>query len=81
MKLLRESMEACQSTDPKGKEREQSSSCNLSVSASGKMKNRTDVYQRALIVLDEMRENGTLSAKDSKAGRLALAQMAIQTAK
>ena len=51
------------------------------MSASGKMKNRTDVYRRALIVLDEMRENGTLSAKDSKAGRLALVQMAIQTEK
>ena len=70
-----------QSADPKGKERKRSSSRNLSVSASGKMKNEKDVYRRALIVLDKMRENGTLSAKDSKAGRLALAQMAIQTAK
>lgn len=52
----------------------------MSVSPSGKMKNRSDVYRRALIKLDEMREAGTLSKKDYEAGRQALAKVAIDTA-
>eukprot|EP00571_Detonula_confervacea_P008500 CAMPEP_0172314452 /NCGR_PEP_ID=MMETSP1058-20130122/22572_1 /TAXON_ID=83371 /ORGANISM="Detonula confervacea, Strain CCMP 353" /LENGTH=512 /DNA_ID=CAMNT_0013028327 /DNA_START=42 /DNA_END=1580 /DNA_ORIENTATION=- len=79
MKLLTESIKAYRSTPKKGCVRD--SSRSLSVSPSGKMKNRSDVYRRALIKLDEMRENGTLSAKDYEAGKHALAQVAIQTAK
>ena len=56
------------------------SSRSMSVSPSGKMKNRSDVYRRALIKLDEMREAGTLSKKDYEAGRQALAKVAIDTA-
>ncbi|KAL9190598.1 hypothetical protein ACHAXT_000304 [Thalassiosira profunda] len=77
MKLLASSMEAYRA---KPKERPRSSSRSLSVSPSGKMNNRSDVYRRALIKLDEMRESGALSAKDYEAGKLALAQVAIQTA-
>ena len=65
--------------DPKDKLRD--SSRSLSVSPSGKLKNRSDVYRRALIKLDEMRENGTISAKDYDAGKHALAEVAIQAAK
>lgn len=77
MKLLTESMEAYRI---KPKKQVRDSSRSLSVSPSGKMKNRSDVYRRALIKLDEMRENGTISVKDYEAGRHALAQVAIQTA-
>lgn len=77
MNLLKGSMMAYRK-EPREKVRSKSRS--LSVSASCEMKNRSDVYRRALIKLDEMRENGKLSAKDYEAGRLALAQVAIQTA-
>jgi len=50
---------------------------SLSVSPSGRMKNRSDNYKRALIELDEMRENGKLSAKEYESARRALAQEAI----
>ena len=78
MNLLRQSMEAYR-TIPKERVRE--SSRSMSVTPSGKMKNRSDVYRRALIKLDEMRENGHISVEDYEAGRHALAQVAIQTAK
>lgn len=77
MKLLTESIKAYRSAPKKGV---RGSSRSLSVSAPGQMKNRSDVYRRALIKLDEMKENGTLSAKDYEAGKRALAQVAIQTA-
>ncbi|KAL7542630.1 hypothetical protein ACHAXR_011942 [Thalassiosira sp. AJA248-18] len=78
MKLLTDSMQAYR-TIPKARVRE--SSRSLSVTPSGRMMNGSDVYRRALIKLDEMRENGTISRKDYEAGRHALAQVAIQTAK
>ena len=78
MNLLGETMRAYKK-DPKDKLRD--SSRSLSVSASGKLKNRSDVYRRALIKLDEMRENGGISAKDYEAGKHALAEVAIQAAK
>ena len=43
------------------------------------MKNRSDVYRRALIKLDEMREAG-MSREEHEAGRQALAQIAISNA-
>ncbi|EJK45414.1 hypothetical protein THAOC_35972 [Thalassiosira oceanica] len=78
MSLLGETMRAYKK-DPKDKLRD--SSRSLSVSPSGKLKNRSDVYRRALIKLDEMRENGAISAKDYDAGKHALAEVAIQAAK
>ena len=75
MKLLIESINAYRARPNK---REQSSCRSLSVSASGKINNRSDVYRRALIKLDEMRDNGKLSANDYEAGKQALAQVAIQ---
>ncbi|KAL7553950.1 hypothetical protein ACHAWF_017307 [Thalassiosira exigua] len=78
MRLFRASIDSYR-TKPKDHVRE--SSRSLSVTPSGKMKNRSDVYRRALIKLDEMRENGMLSAEDYEAGRHALAQVAIQTTK
>jgi hypothetical protein len=75
MKLLIESINAYRA---RPKKREQSSCRSLSVSASGKINNRSDVYRRALIKLDEMRDNGKLSANDYEAGKQALAQVAIQ---
>lgn len=77
LKLLKASIAEYRNTIPK----ERGPSRSLSVSASGQTKNRSDVYRRALIKLDEMRENGTLSAEDYEAGRHALAAVAIQTAK
>ncbi|KAL3812153.1 hypothetical protein ACHAXA_001860 [Cyclostephanos tholiformis] len=79
MKLLMESINACHGRGRPDKERR--SGRSLSVSASGKITNRSDVYRRALIKLDEMRENGKLSPKDYEAGKHALAQLAIQTAR
>ena len=78
MKLLTESIKAYRATSKGPLVRD--SSRSLSVSPSGKMKNRSDVYRRALIKLDEMRENGTLSKKEYESGRQALAQVAISTA-
>ena len=75
MKLLIESINAYRARPNK---REQSSCRSLSVSASGKINNRSDVYRRALIKLDEMRDNGKLSANDYEAGKRALTQVAIQ---
>ncbi|KAL3776053.1 hypothetical protein ACHAW5_002789 [Stephanodiscus triporus] len=75
MNLLIKSINAYR-VRPKGRERSRSRS--LSVSASGKIVNRSDVYRRALIKLDEMRENGKLSAEDYEAGKKALMQVAIQ---
>ena len=49
------------------------------VSPSGKMQNRSDVYRRALIKLDEMREAG-MPQEEYDAGRQALAQVAISNA-
>jgi len=63
------------------KDQSRDSSRSLSVSPSGKLQNRSDVYRHALVKLDEMRGNGTISAKDYEAGRHALAQVAIRTAK
>lgn len=76
MKLLTGSIKAYQSSK-KGSIR--GSGRSLSVSASGDIMNRSDVYRRALIKLDQMRENGALSANDYKAGKNALAQVAIHT--
>ena len=76
MKLLVKSVNAYRMAP---KERTRDSSRSLSVSPSGKMKNRSDVYRRALVKLDEMRENGKLSAAEYEAGKHALAQVAIQT--
>ena len=84
MKLLTKSINAYRMA-PKGhiqdssKGRSLSQGRSLSVSASGKMQNRSDVYRRALIKLDEMRAKGMLSAKDYEAGRQALAQVALES--
>jgi len=77
MKLLTNSIQEYQATSINKKRRD--SSRSLSVSPSGKMKNRSDVYRRALIKLDEMREAG-MSQEEYEAGRQALAQVAISNA-
>jgi len=77
MKLLTNTIKDYQATSFNKKRRD--SSRSLSVSPSGKMQNRSDVYRRALIKLDEMREAG-MSQEEYEAGRQALAQVAISNA-
>jgi NADH:ubiquinone oxidoreductase subunit D len=50
------------------------------VSPGGKLQNRSDVYKRALVKLDEMRENGKLSEEDYDNAKRALTEVAINTA-
>lgn len=52
---------------------------SLSVSASGSMKGRSDVYRRALIKLEEMKASGKLSKKDYNDAKHALMNIAIQS--
>jgi len=77
MKLLTNTIKDYQATSINKKRRD--SSRSLSVSPSGKMQNRSDVYRRALIKLDEMREAG-MPQEEYDAGRQALAQLAISNA-
>jgi hypothetical protein len=51
---------------------------SISVSASGSMKGRSDVYRRALIKLEEMKASGKLSKKDYADAKHALMNVAIQ---
>jgi hypothetical protein len=53
----------------------------LTESVRATMKNRSNVYRRALIKLEEKRENGALATTENDAGGQALAQGAILTAK
>jgi len=61
------------------KNEESSRARSLSVSASGSMRNMSDVYKRALIKLEEMKESGRLTGKDYDDSKHALAAVAIQS--
>jgi len=76
MKLLKESIQSYITTPKKKRD----SSRSLSVSPGGKLQNRSDVYKRALVKLDEMRENGKLSEADYANAKRALTEVAINTA-
>ena len=75
MKVLKESIQSY-ITAPKKK---RDTSRSLSVSPSGKLQNRSDVYKRALVKLDEMRESGRLSDADYASAKRALTEVAINT--
>jgi hypothetical protein len=76
MKLLKESIQSYITTPTKRRD----SSRSISVSPGGKLQNRSDVYKRALVKLDEMRENGKLSEEDYDNAKRALTEVAINTA-
>ena len=75
MTVLKESIQSY-ITAPKKK---RDTSRSLSVSPSGKLQNRSDVYKRALVKLDEMRESGRLSDADYASAKRALTEVAINT--
>jgi hypothetical protein len=75
MKVLRESIQSYITVPNKARD----SSRSLSVSPSGKLQNRSDVYKRALVKLDEMRANGRLSESDYASAKRALTEVAINT--
>ena len=75
MTLLKDSIQSY-ITSPKKK---RDSSRSLSVSPGGKLQNRSDVYKRALVKLDEMRENGRLSEADYASAKRALTEVAINS--
>jgi hypothetical protein len=84
MDMLNQSIKVCKEpSNPRGSTR--GSSCcrsrDLSVSADGGMKGRSDVYKRALIKLEEMKASGKLSTKDYHDAKNALAAVAIQNNK
>jgi len=77
MKLLKESIQSYITTPKKKRD----SSRSLSVSPSGRLQNPSDVYKRALVKLDEMRESGRFSEAEYAAAKRALTENAINTAK
>ena len=77
MKLLKESIQSYITTPKKRRD----SSRSLSVSPSGKLHTPSDVYKRALVKLDEMRENGRLSEAEYASAKRALTENAINMAK
>jgi len=76
MKLLQQSIQSYISTPKKKRD----SSRSLSVSPSGKLQNPSDVYKRALVKLDEMRESGRFSEEEYARAKRALTENAINTA-
>ena len=77
MKLLQQSIQSYISTPKKKRD----SSRSLSVSPSGKLQNPSDVYKRALVKLDEMRESGRFSEEEYARAKRALTENAINTAR
>ncbi|KAL7499324.1 hypothetical protein ACHAWT_009999 [Skeletonema menzelii] len=77
MKLIKESIQSYITTTKNKRD----SSRSLSVSPSGKLQSPSDVYKRALVKIDEMRENGRLSEAEYASAKRALTENAINMAK